>query len=295
MSHSEVTSKLEKLLSFQKGKIFFTPGKGFFLGMRVRLAFAVAAHLEPEILIIDEVLAVGDVSFQNKCINHMSEIQQTGRTILFVSHNMDVLQRLCSKTVLLHAGVITNSGPTSDVVQHYLNSHMKLSSYKEWPESEMPGDHVVCLKSVRAYSGNRSTQSFLFDIKDPILIEFTYDILCNDTCVSPCFFLYDASDTVIFMSGGTHDLEWIDKPRKKGRYRSRCTIPGNFLAEGLFRIRAIINTMSLRSVSRPVVHVDEIDVLYIKVHDPIDGGSARAYHTGAYYGVVRPILLWETD
>ena len=296
MTRADVTRKLEEIIEFaEMAKFIDTPVKRYSSGMTVRLAFAVAAHLEPEILVIDEVLAVGDVAFQHKCINHMSEIQQSGRTILFVSHNMDVMQRLCSKAVLLHAGVIADSGPTSDVVQHYLKSHMKLSSYKEWSEPEMPGDGVVRLKSVRIYSGDRSTKTALFDITEPVLIEFTYDILHDNACVSPCFFLYDTSDTVVFMSGGTHDLEWMEKPRKKGCYISRCTIPANYLAEGLFRIRAIINTMSLRSVSRPVVHVDEVDALSFKVHDPIDGSSARAYHTGAYYGVVRPILAWETD
>ncbi|MEA3357257.1 MAG: ABC transporter ATP-binding protein [Patescibacteria group bacterium] len=296
MSHAEVSSKLEEIVEFaEMGKFIDTPVKRYSSGMTVRLAFAVAAHLEPEILVIDEVLAVGDVAFQHKCINHMSEIQQTGRTILFVSHNMDVMQRLCSKAVLLHAGEVADSGPTSEVVQHYLSTHVRLSSYKEWQDSEMPGSGTVSLKSARVYSKDDSPKTSLFDIKEPILIEFTYDILRNDTCVSPSFLLYDTSDTVVFMSGGTHDLEWIEKPRKKGRYRSRCTIPGNFLAEGLFRIRAIINTMSIRSATRPVVHVDEVDALSFKVHDPIDGCSARAFHTGAYYGVVRPILSWETD
>jgi lipopolysaccharide transport system ATP-binding protein len=155
-----------------------------------------------------------------------------------------------------------------------------------------PGNEVVRLKSIKACSRDGEVKE-AFDIRYPIAIEFEYWVCQENVRLNPAFFLLNETGTIVFMSGGMHDPEWMNHPRSVGLYKSRCWIPGNFLAEGTFSIHAVINTLS--TAKSPIVHVYEKDVIAFQVYDSLAGDSARGRHRGAYYGIVRPILQWETS
>lgn len=294
MSRKEVQSKFDEIVEFSGvEKYIDTPVKRYSSGMYVRLAFAVAAHLDPDILIVDEVLAVGDIAFQKKCFDKMEDAGKSGRTVLVVSHNMALITRLCTRAILLDAGALKMEGNTLDVVQDYLSLNLAYTGERQWGDNEFDSkSEVVHLRSVKACTQDGLARES-FDIRYPIKIEFEYEVLKENIHLHPAFFLIDKNENIVFISGGMHDTEWSERPRKIGLYKSSCLIPGNFLAEGTFRIRAIINTM--HQDKKPDVHIDIKDAIAFQVHDTLEGDSARGKHIGAYYGIVRPILQWETE
>ena len=176
MSRAEIKTKFDEIVAFSEVERFLdTPVKRYSSGMYVRLAFAVAAHLEPEILIVDEVLAVGDAEFQKKCLGKMGEVARGGRTVLFVSHNMDAVNRLCESGVLLEQGRVVYTGVCREVVAQYLSGGRNTSSFREWKDGARPGDDVVKLISVSATKRDGSTTQ-QFDIRQEIAISMTYEV-----------------------------------------------------------------------------------------------------------------------
>jgi len=293
MTKEEIKSKFDEIVAFSEIEKFLdTPVKRYSSGMYVRLAFAVAAHLEQEILLVDEVLAVGDVGFQKKCLGKMEELGQKGKTVLLVSHNISSVTRLCSRGILLSSGMLQADGTVNEVASLYMTSDTGSVSYRKWDNIDTsPGNEIARLKSVRAFSKEGDTGQ-VFDIRYPIVIEIEYWVREGNVRLSPGFFLLNEDGIIVFISGGMHDPEWTDRPRLKGLYKSRCWIPGNFLAEGRFNVHAVVNTM--RPDQSPIVHVYERDAISFQVYDKLEGDSARGIHRGKYYGVVRPILDWKT-
>jgi lipopolysaccharide transport system ATP-binding protein len=291
MKRWEIDAKLDEIVKFSEIEKFLdTPVKRYSSGMYVRLAFAVAAHLEPEILLVDEVLAVGDVAFQKKCLGKMQDISETGRTVFFVSHNMGSIEKLCSRTILLSNGKITADGGTSSVVQTYLNMGLSQQGERTWKNiSEAPGNEIVRLKSVRALNKNNTVSSG-FSVREPVYLEVEFLALKGDVVLDVGFYLYDATGTLLFIVGDWQAEEWQGKPRPRGMYRTRCEIPGDFLNEGQIRVLAAI-------VTNPhTVHVLENDALAIQIIDNPDGGGARGNYTRDWAGgAVRPLLKWTTE
>ena len=172
MRRSEVLSRFDEIVEFSGlAKFLDTPVKRYSSGMYMRLAFSVAAHLEPEILLVDEVLAVGDAEFQKKCLGRMEELGGTGRTVLFVSHSMPSVLRLCPRVILLDGGNVEADGPAAESVEAYFSSGAAAGAERRWscPE-EAPGDEVVRLKSVRVVSEGGETTAEI-DIRRPVGIE----------------------------------------------------------------------------------------------------------------------------
>ncbi len=172
MSRAEIKRKFDEIVDFAEVEKFLdTPVKRYSSGMYVRLAFAVAAHLEPEILIVDEVLAVGDADFQKKCLDKMDDAGHAGRTLFFVSHNMQAVTRLCQRCVLLQDGMVKLDGPTHQVASAYLSSGRETPAAREWSElSKAPGDEVVRLCAVRVRSEHGELVDTV-DIRRPVGIE----------------------------------------------------------------------------------------------------------------------------
>src|SRR3989440_7842054 len=171
MRRAEITRKFDEIVAFSEVERFIeTPVKWYSSGMYVRLAFSVAAHLEPEILIMDEVLAVGDAAFQQKCLDKMHEIRQQGRTIFFVSHNMPAVTRLCRRVLLMQQGQITADGAAQEVVNTYLSSSWNIGAERVWTDEEAPGNAVVRLRRVRARNEAGETTA-VADIRRPIGFE----------------------------------------------------------------------------------------------------------------------------
>ncbi len=289
MKRTEIEAKFDEIVAFSEIEKFIdTPVKHYSSGMYMRLAFSVAAHLEPEILIVDEVLAVGDVAFQKKCLNKMRDVGQKGRTVLFVSHDMQAVSRLCNRAIWIKDGIIAKDGETNAVVGEYLHEQSQTGAEKSWENLEKaPGNEVVKLQSVRVCDKNGETAS-AFDIRQPIGVEMTYKVLHSGKILIPNFHFHNEQGTCIFISHDWSD-EWRKTPRTRGEYTSVCRIPPNFLAEGTVFVKVAVTTYEPLQV-----HFVESDAVSFNVIDSLEGDSARGDYAGQLPGIVRPILDWET-
>ena len=290
MRSTEIKSKFDEIVAFAEIERFIdTPVKRYSSGMQVRLAFAVAAHLEPEILLIDEVLAVGDAEFQKKCLGKIGDVAKQGRTILFVSHHMPSVVRLSPRTLLLDRGRITDSGKTAEVVGTYLNSGFGLQAEQCWPDpSSAPGNDLVRLNVVRVQNTSGESQQF-FDSRESIGIEIGYTVMHPVTKLAAEFVVYDSQGVLLFTSANQYDDGLLELHRP-GEYLSTCWIPGNLMTEGTFFVR-----VSVVEIQMPVkVHVFEENVLAFQISDPMQKDSARGRIAHDYPGLIRPRLEWKT-
>jgi lipopolysaccharide transport system ATP-binding protein len=291
MRRAEIERKFDEIVAFSELEKFIeTSVKWYSSGMYVRLAFSVAAHLEPEILMMDEVLAVGDAAFQQKCLNKMHDIRQQGRTILFVSHDMTAVTRLCKRVVLLENGRVVDDGEPQEVVNHYLSSSFKTGASREWTDAaEAPGDEVVRLRRVRVRNEHGKTIAVV-DIRKSFGIELTYEVLQEGHALVPVIEFYNEEGTALF---STHDTnsEWRRHQRTRATYTSTVWIPGNLLAEG-----SMIGHASIMShLPSTTLHAYERNAVAFQIVDSLAGDSARGDYIGPMPGLVRPLLNWTTD
>ena len=290
LKKTEINRKFDEIISFAEIEKFLdTPVKRYSSGMYVRLAFAVGAHLEQEILIIDEVLAVGDASFQKKCLNKMEDVRQEGRTVLFVSHNMQAISRLCKRAILFDEGRVIKDGLSHEVVSQYLDFKKGTNAERKWSDPyKAPRGEIVRLDAVRV----KSEQGHVIDVVDirhPFRIEMEYEVLKPGYKLMPHFQFRNEEGADIF---SVHDLDpvWRQRERPKGRFVSVVFIPGNLLSEGMIFVDAGIN-----AVDPQAYQFHERDVLAFKVIDNLNGDSARGDYEGHMTGVVRPMLKWSTQ
>ncbi|HVO41715.1 MAG TPA: ABC transporter ATP-binding protein, partial [Aggregatilineales bacterium] len=290
MSRPEIDRKFDEIVAFSEIERFLdTPAKRYSSGMYMRLAFAVAAHLEPEILLVDEVLAVGDASFQKKCLNKMEGISHEGRTILFISHDMAAVTRLCPRTLLLNEGKMIKDGPTPEVISTYLQSGLNTMAAREWSRLETaPGNDIVRLRAVRVRGENGEIASAV-DIRRSVGIEMEFEVLKGGTVLVPNLHVFNEDGVRLFI---TSDLNpaWRKTPREAGRYVSTAWIPGNFFSEGTIVVEAAISTMD-----PVIVHFDEHDAVAFQVVDSLDGDSVRGDYAGPMPGLLRPLLNWTDE
>jgi lipopolysaccharide transport system ATP-binding protein len=288
MGRAEIKRKFDEIVDFAEVEQFLdTPVKRYSSGMYVRLAFAVAAHLEPEILIVDEVLAVGDASFQKKCLTKMEDVGQEGRTVLFVSHNMAAITRLCERVILLDRGNVVVDGLPARVVGEYLRSGLSSTAAREWPEARTaPGNDIVRLRAVRMRDGHDEVADSM-DIREPMSMEIEYDVLVPGHIIVPHVDFTNEEGMSAFV---TIDLDpaWHRRPRPVGRFISTVRIPANFLAEG-----SLVAGVALSTMDPFIVHAHVPDVVAFRVSDSLDGDSARGDYGGPMPGVVRPLLQWS--
>ncbi|HEX8368911.1 MAG TPA: ABC transporter ATP-binding protein [Pyrinomonadaceae bacterium] len=290
MSRREIQRNFDEIIAFAEIEKFIdTPVKFYSSGMYMRLAFAVAAHLEPEVLIVDEVLAVGDMAFQKKCINKMSDVRREGRAVLFVSHNLQAVSRLCRRVIWLERGKVRLDGETQQVVSQYLHAQTNSESEKIWENpANQPGNEITKLMRVRAASESGETTSS-FDIRRPVFLELTYKVLRDGKIFTPTIHLYNEEGICVFVSNDV-SREWRNRPREKGIYTSRVAVPPNFMAEGSFSV-----TIAAFTPTPYEEHFFERDAIDFHVFDSLDGDTARGDFGGIMIGVVRPLLQWETD
>jgi lipopolysaccharide transport system ATP-binding protein len=288
MRKAEIKKHFDAIVDFSGVERYIdTPVKRYSSGMYVRLAFAVAAHLESEILIVDEVLAVGDAEFQKKCLGKMNDVSKgEGKTVLFVSHNMDAITRLCSNSIFLKMGMIENIGATDKIISRYLHSDFGTMASRKWENKrEAPGNDFVRLIEVNVIDANHKIVDSI-DIRKPVFIEAKYEILKDGENYTHGLNLFNETGVHVFSS---HDknFEGIIKPSKKGIFITKIKIPDNFLAEGMYRI-----SFAIMSYEPYIIHLHEMDIVGFLVKDTIDGDSARGGYGGNYPGVIRPILEW---
>lgn len=287
MSNAEIKHKFDEIVAFAEIERFLdTPVKRYSSGMHVRLAFAVAAHLEPDILIVDEVLAVGDGQFQKKCIGKLEEVSTEGRTVLFVSHNMESVTRLCAKGMLLDAGHLVASGSINEVVRRYLQSDSSSRAFRRWAVGKRPGNEIVEISEVCVHDATSTVQDNC-DIAAKVGITVKYDVLSPSHLLSPAFNFHNDSGVNLFDSHDT-TLAWRRSPKDIGSYASTVWIPPNFLAEGMVVVGvAIVTPDPFR------VHVHEREVVAFNVFDSHHSISARGDYVGPFPGLVRPLLEWD--
>ena len=286
MKRGEIDAKFDEIVKFADiGKFLDTPVKRYSSGMYVRLAFAVAAHLEPEILLVDEVLAVGDAQFQKKCLGKMKDVSEAGRTVLFVSHNMGAVKNLCNRGILLRSGEVLLDTDIEEAVNKYINTAMQeVADKKEWVESNIaPGNDIIRLKKIRIHSLNKSPPNI--SIRDPFQIEMEYWNLKPDIHLSIAMHIKTIDDITVFSTNTWRDTEWKDKPFNVGLYQSICKIPGDILNEGPYKIRLLFVSNS----SSVVCEFNDILTFGL-----LDSNFDKVDWHGKYPGVVRPLFDWST-
>jgi lipopolysaccharide transport system ATP-binding protein len=286
MSTREIKRKFDEIVAFAEVEKFLdTPVKRYSSGMYVRLAFSVAAHLEPEILIVDEVLAVGDAQFQRKCMGRMKEVGSDGRTVLFVSHNMTSVTSLCTRCLLLERGKIVAMGDPNEITTLYFKSVSSgKGSYLNFEDSpHRPGDDFAKLCSARLIDSQHKTIEYA-KIDQDIGVEMVYEILKDGYNPIPNIHIFTQGQYA-FVSGEPKTRSNMPK----GKFKSVMWIPGNFLNEGMYIVGIALSTME------PVkVHFFEQEALYFNVVDNLNNPRRNDYtlHTP---GIVRPALDWSTE
>jgi lipopolysaccharide transport system ATP-binding protein len=236
MKKKEIADRFDEIIDFSGVEKFIdTPVKRYSSGMYMRLAFAVAAHMDPEILIVDEVLAVGDAAFQRKCIGKMKEISsQKGKTVLFVSHHMQALQNLCHRVIVLHKGEITDMGAPEAVIGNYLKKEKRITSFQEYDTiSAAPGNDHIRIRKVALVPEYVNDQQ-LIDIRTPLSIHFEcwYSGFTSGGLIAGVH-LFNMRGECIF------DVCSEEAILPGGLITGRCNIPGNFLNDGAYYISLV--------------------------------------------------------
>lgn len=291
MRKSEIKKKFDEIVDFAGVERYIdTPVKRYSSGMYVRLAFAVAAHLESEILIVDEVLAVGDAEFQKKCLGKMNDVSKgEGRTVLFVSHNMAAVSNLCRTGILMQQGTVIDYGNTREIIDNYIVTGK--TSKGELSEDDIKvSTQNDCLKFKKIALVGKNGSSSSFGLDEDIFCEIEYEVLKETTAV-PSIHLLNKYGECIFASFNSdsanlkHD-QYSDKVLPKGIYKVNCAIPKFFLNDTQYSINAFLST----DISFQNMTVAE-EILTFEVHET---GNMRQEYIGSWIGQIRPKLEWNT-
>ena len=279
MGKTEIKRKFDEIVAFAELEKFIdTPVKHYSSGMYVRLAFAVAAHLEPEILFVDEVLAVGDAAFQKKCLGKMGNVSREGRTIVFVSHNMTALQRLCTRVVWLNGGQVIETGDAKMVIDHYLQKNAVANLESVWDDNPTaPGNDRVRLRSVRILP--KADAGEPITVHTPLQMEFTYFNYVPDTVLNVSMILNNLEEVCVFASAS--DFE----PRPQGVIRHTVEIPGNFLNVGSY----YVNMLIVKDASTGILFQNNVAAFEV-----VEGQVVGNWY-GRLPGAVRPQLKWLSE
>lgn len=290
MSFKEIRRKFDAIVDFSEVEAFLdTPVKHYSSGMFVRLAFSVAAKLEPEVLIVDEVLSVGDAAFQKKSLAAIQDAVRNGATCLIVSHQLSSLASLCQRAILLEAGQVVADGNPDDVIRQYLTTARGDGGEIVWADAaQAPGNDDVRLASVRLRQPHQPLPVADVDVGREISVIVEYDRLVPGDELSCLLSLKDHVGTTVLMSSSAKPLSAAGSSPTQavGRYRVACVIPANLLNEGRYAVTVQIG----RGLNHPLATAE--DCLSFHVHDTSD---QRGLSTSAWPGVVRPHLDWRTE
>lgn len=279
MAKSEIARKFDEIVAFAELEQFIdTPVKHYSSGMYVRLAFAVAAHLEPEILFVDEVLAVGDAAFQKKCLGKMGNVSREGRTIVFVSHNMTALLKLCTRVLWLDGGKAVEAGDPRKVIDHYLQTNAVANLESVWEDNlTAPGNERVRLRSVRVIAQTDPGEPIT--VHTPLRIEFTYWSYVPNSVLNVSMLLNNLEEVCVFNIGSGYAC------LPAGLIRHTVEIPGDFLNAGSY----YVNMMIVKDASAGILYQNNV------VAFEVVEGEVQGSWYGQWPGAVRPKLKWETE
>jgi len=286
MKKVEIDRKFDEFVAFAEIEKFIdTPVKRYSSGMYVRLAFSVAAHLEPEILLVDEVLAVGDAAFRKKCLGKMGDVAKEGRTVLFVSHNMGAINTLCSRAILIDTGTIVKDGRTQQIIKKYLSRGVVNRGQIAWSEKERPGNQAFRLVAVSLISA-KGLKTSQINISEDLTIKIDYEVLREGACVQLALMLFDVNGYCVFSSlSNTEENVYHGKPIHSGRYMSECLIYGNLLNNGKYYVSISGTSGSWR---------ERFTINNVLTFEAVDDGILKRDYWGNYRGIIRPKLTWKT-
>lgn len=283
MTRRDIERKFDEIVEFSEcGRLLDTPMKHYSTGMYVRLAFAVAAHLETEILLVDEVLAVGDAAFQKKCLGKIGDAASQGRTVLFVSHNMLAVDSLCTRAICLHEGRVVLQGPAGLVTSRYLQTW--LPAFKEVVHDDIntaPGNDMIRLHRASVRPQNGSSQNLL-TVRTPLLVEFEYWKLAAHTCLDLAAEVFNEHGVNVFATA-----RFAEAPAPAGLLRSSFVVPADLMNSGTYRIHLTV----LLGGMTEVAHWE--DIIAFEVHDA--ASELRGFYHDFWPGAVRPNLKWDTE
>ena len=285
MRKAEITRKFDEIVAFSEIEKFLdTPVKHYSSGMYVRLAFAVAAHLEPEILIVDEVLAVGDAQFQKKCLGKMQDVGKNGRTVLFVSHNMGAIKNLCNEIIVLKDGKVNFKGKVSSGIASYLKTYSICSDVVRWENEIAPKTTSAKLIEVGIMS-NYSMVGTELNTELPIQIYIIFEVF-KENKVGTTVVLHDEEGNIVFASISNNENKWHGKVRRLGVYKSTCEIPPNLLSEGKYYISIPLWEGHYQD------GIVEKDVISFNA---VEHGLVRGDLPYESQGIIRPYLKWTSE
>lgn len=275
MNKEEIRKSFDAIVDFAGVERFLdTPVKRYSSGMYVRLGFAIAAHLEPEILIIDEVLAVGDAEFQKKCLGKMRDVSESGRTILFVSHNLVAVQALCNKAFFFERGTLVDQGDTTHIVTTYLSKISQKNLERQWDTiNEAPGNDQVRIKSFKLIPEYQDNLMHI-DVRTPMLLQFEFWNMEEEANLNLSMHLYSYTGECIFNVGTA------SQSFSKGLVTGSCEIPGHFLNDGSY----VVSMMIVKDTSTVLFNMEE--ALSFDVEDYREGVTWY----GKWPGFIRPQL-----
>ena len=290
LKKSEIDRQFQTILDFSGvGTFIDTPLKYYSSGMQLRLAFSVAAHLEPEIFLIDEVLAVGDWEFQQRCLGKMEEINKSkGRTILFVSHNFDAIRKFCSTVILLDHGQIVEKGSPENMITKYISAYVQSKSMHVWEPGKTAYNGTVVLEKVYLHDTS-GVLSSKFETTEKVGVTMEYTVLREGVRFTHSLNLFNQENIHIFSS---HDVTstFNDKARTIGKYKATAWLPDNLLPEGFFSL-----SIALFIPSPLDIYVAEDHVLTFETFTNFTKLSARGNYTDEFPGIVRPLIQWEAE
>jgi lipopolysaccharide transport system ATP-binding protein len=287
MKRTEIDRKFDEIVAFSEvDKFIDTPVKRYSSGMYLRLAFAVAAHLEPEILVVDEVLAVGDAEFQRKCLGKMSDVARQGRTVLFVSHNMSAILRLTEESLVIEKGRLVKRAPTPEAVDYYLSRGFSQEGQHAWLPQDIPTEAApFCPQSIRVLNMHEQVSDTVRST-EPVTIEIEYSLDAPVTGLRVGLYLISTRGEYIFTTFDTDDPGLFERysVRPAGHYTSRCTIPPDFLNEGRYMIGMNASSYRIKRFFQ-----DEQALTF-----NVDAAGAPGMHwPEPRLGPVRPRLDWQ--
>jgi lipopolysaccharide transport system ATP-binding protein len=288
MSKSEIAKQFDAIVDFSDTEQFLdTPVKRYSSGMYVRLAFAVAAHLNPEILIVDEVLAVGDAEFQKKCLGKMQDVAKSGRTVLFVSHNIQAVKSLCNRVLYLQKGEVIANCEMEAGLKQYLAGNNTIASKYVWEDADsQPGDDLLKLRAIKVLD-NKSRSATTFYSSLPIHLEFEFDLTSVHESLCIGYDLTRDDGTCAFRSFHTDLNENVRPSLHPGLNRLSCTLPANLLNAGRYSVNVRIGLHHIKWITS-LDDVVNFDVLF-------DHGESEFLLSGTRPGSISPVLQWSKD
>jgi len=291
MTKKEIRDRFDEIVDFSGVERYIdTPVKRYSSGMYVRLAFAVAAHLNPEILIVDEVLAVGDIEFQQKCLGKMKDVAGNGKTVLFVSHNINAIRTLCNKGLFLKNGMVKDFGGVQSVTESYLFEGLENRAERKFTKNEVAIEGLCEMKSLKIYNQNLETITEL-DVTDEVNIEICYEVLLKKYTYTVHFYVKNSSGDVLFVGMDNKYSPFINNPQPEGQYKETFRIDRNFFNEGNYSVEALICTFPTLVESK-FCTLD--NALAFSVTDKnSEEGTRGSWNREWPSALVRPDFKWE--